>query len=217
MKIRILLVDDHTLVRKGLRLFLQTQSEIEIIGEAANGQEALDISSKMQPDVVLMDLSMPVMNGIETTKQIKTMYPRIKILILTSFSDHDHVLPALKAGADGFQLKEIEPDELVSSIKAVYQGSTQLHPQAASLLLSHVTGDSRPEKNDLDCLFHELTAREKDVLFQISLGKGNKEVAASLFITEKTVKTHVSSILAKLDLHDRTQAAIAATKNRWFE
>lgn len=214
MKIKVLLVDDHLMVLRGLRFFLTTQTDIEIVGEANNGKEALEKVEELQPDVVLMDLIMPVMDGIEATKQIKEKYSNVKVIILTSFADQDHVLPALRAGAEGYQLKDIEPDELVKTIKGAYQGQKQLHPQATNLLLSHVTVDESKKAEYAD--FELLTPREKDVLEQITLGKSNKEIAADLFITEKTVKTHVSSILSKLDLHDRTQAAILAMKNQWY-
>lgn len=215
MSIRILLADDHPMVLKGLSFFLKTQDDIDIVGEVNNGVEALKVIGEMKPDVVLMDLSMPVLDGIEATKIIRRDYPQTKVLILTSFSDQDHVLPAIKAGASGYQLKDIEPEELVKTIRAVHQGQTQLHPQATTQLLNHVTHQGTPsDKQHLE--FNSLTPREKDVLFQITLGKGNKEIASDLFITEKTVKTHVSNILSKLELHDRTQAAVKATKEKWF-
>ncbi|HEX6923539.1 MAG TPA: response regulator transcription factor [Bacillales bacterium] len=215
MAIKILLVDDHLVVLQGLRFFLDTQKEFEIAGEAPNGQKAVELADRLKPDVILMDLSMPVMDGIEATKAIKGNHPNIKIIVLTSFSDQDHVLPALRAGAEGYQLKDIEPDELVRTIQAAYRGEKLLHPQATQQLLSHVTVgqggiEERPNTD-------ELTPREKDVLCQITLGKSNKEISSDLYITEKTVKTHVSSILSKLDVHDRTQAAILAMKNGWFE
>lgn len=203
------------MVLKGLSFFLKTQDDIEIVGEAHNGEEVLEMIDGLQPDVVLMDLSMPVLDGIEATKRVKETYPKVKVIVLTSFSDQDHVLPAIKAGASGYQLKDIEPEELVKTIRAVYNGQTQLHPQATNQLLTHVTSGEK-ETDQLTADFHSLTPREKDVLFQITLGKGNKEIAADLFITEKTVKTHVSNILSKLHLHDRTQAAIQAMKHEWF-
>ncbi|WP_221566721.1 response regulator transcription factor [Alkalihalobacillus sp. TS-13] len=215
MGIKVLLVDDHLMVLKGLRFFLGTQSEIDLVGEASNGEEAIRQVNALHPDVVLMDLTMPVMDGIEATKRIKNEYPNMKIIVLTSFSDQDHVVPALQAGADGYQLKDIEPDELVKSIKAVYAGETHLHPTATSQLLSHVSNGTKT--NEAEKSFNQLTAREKDVLRQITLGQNNKEISTELFITEKTVKTHVSNILGKLGLHDRTQAAILAMKNKWFD
>ncbi|WP_261130380.1 response regulator transcription factor [Bacillus sp. Marseille-Q3570] len=215
MGIKVLLVDDHLMVLKGLRFFLGTQSEIDLVGEASNGEEAIRQVKAFHPDVVLMDLTMPVMDGIEATKRIKDEHPNMKIIVLTSFSDQDHVVPALQAGADGYQLKDIEPDELVKSIKAVYAGETHLHPTATSQLLSHVSNGTKT--NEAEKSFNQLTAREKDVLRQITLGRNNKEISTELFITEKTVKTHVSNILGKLGLHDRTQAAILSMKNKWFD
>lgn len=209
MAIRILIADDHHVVRRGLVFFLKTQQEIEIIGEAKNGKEAVELALSLKPDIVLMDLEMPVQNGIEATREIKKHCPEIKVMMLTSFSDQDHVIPALEAGASGYQLKDIEPDELVKAIKQLMTGENQLHPKATSHLLSHLSGKSRSEKKSVD----ELTKREIEVLQEIAKGKSNKEIAADLFITEKTVKTHVSNLLSKLELADRTQAALFAVRN----
>jgi DNA-binding NarL/FixJ family response regulator len=209
MKVRVLVADDHHVVRRGLIFFLRTQQEIEIAGEAKDGREAVEQTGLLKPDVVLMDLDMPNMNGIEATKLIKQEHPEIKVLMLTSFSDQDHVIPALEAGASGYQLKDIEPDELVKAIVQVMQGENQLHPKATSHLLSHLSNKDK-KKSPLD----ELTKRELDVLKEIAKGKSNKEIAASLFITEKTVKTHVSNLLSKLELADRTQAALLAVKEK---
>ncbi|WP_247747281.1 response regulator transcription factor [Alkalihalobacillus sp. BA299] len=208
MTIRVLIADDHHVVRRGLRFFLDTQTDIEIVGEATDGQDAVEKVNKLNPDVVLMDLVMPRMDGIEATKKIRETNTTIKILILTSFSDQDHVIPAIRAGANGYQLKDIEPDELVKTIKAVYDGQSQLHPQVTHHVLTHMTGGGQ-EENLLDTL----TKREKEVLIEITNGKSNKEIANTLFITEKTVKTHVSNLLSKLELADRTQAALYAIKN----
>ncbi|TLS38225.1 response regulator [Pseudalkalibacillus caeni] len=215
MAIKVLLVDDHLMVRKGLRLFLHTQPDIDIIGEAENGKEALEKTAELNPDVVLMDLIMPEMDGIEATKEIKTTFPKVKVIVLTSFSDQDHVLPAIRAGAEGYQLKDIDPEELVKTIRGAYKGERQLHPQATNQLLTHVTSGSATKESDEPGI-EVLTPREQEVLEQISLGKSNKEIARDLFITEKTVKTHVSSILSKLELHDRTQAALYATRKGWY-
>ncbi|PLR97861.1 response regulator [Bacillus sp. T33-2] len=210
MGIRVLIADDHHVVRRGLVFFLRTQKDIEIIGEAAHGREAVDLAEKLQPDMILMDLIMPEMDGIEATREIKRKFPSIKIMVLTSFSDQDHVIPALEAGASGYQLKDIEPDELVRSIKSMMAGANQLHPKATSLLLANLANKNSHEKY----IMEDLTKRELEVLKEIAKGKSNKEIAASLFITEKTVKTHVSNLLAKLGLADRTQAALYAVKNR---
>lgn len=211
--IKVLLVDDHTMVLKGLRFFLSTQNDIEVIGEAHNGRVAVELAETLHPDVILMDVQMPDMDGVEATVLIKENFPDIKIIVLTSFVDQETVLPALKAGANGYQLKDIEPEELAETIRAVHRGEKRLHPQATNQLLTHLTGETPSEKKS----FQELTPREKDVLREITHGRGNKEIADALFITEKTVKTHVSNILSKLGLHDRTQAAILAMKNKWFD
>lgn len=209
MGIRILIADDHHVVRRGLAFFLKTQREIEIIGEAVNGKEAVEQARNLKPDLILMDLVMPEMDGIQATKLIKSELPEIKIMMLTSFSDQDHVIPALEAGASGYQLKDIEPDELIISIKKIMDGENQLHPKATSHLLANLS-NKKEEGN----LLSELTKRELDVLKEIARGKSNKEIASSLFITEKTVKTHVSNLLSKLELADRTQAALYAVKNQ---
>ncbi|MDQ1001371.1 DNA-binding NarL/FixJ family response regulator [Neobacillus niacini] len=213
MGIRILIADDHHVVRRGLAFFLKTQKDIEIIGEAGNGREAIEIARTLKPDLILMDLVMPEMDGIQATKIIKTEMPEIKIMMLTSFSDQDHVIPALEAGASGYQLKDIEPDELINCIRKIMSGENQLHPKATSHLLANLSNKESNEKN----LLEQLTKRELDVLKEIARGKSNKEIASSLFITEKTVKTHVSNLLAKLELADRTQAALFAVKNQLVE
>ncbi|WP_264736731.1 response regulator [Cytobacillus firmus] len=209
MAIKVLIADDHHVVRRGLVFFLKTQPEIEIIGEAKNGREAVEMMKTDQPDVVLMDLDMPVMNGIEATRQIKASCPDVKIMILTSFSDQDHVIPAIEAGASGYQLKDIDPDILVQAIIQLMKGENQLHPKATSHLLTHLTNKNSTERKPLE----ELTKRELEVLREIAKGKSNKEIASSLYITEKTVKTHVSNLLSKLDLADRTQAALYAVRH----
>ncbi|PHA00401.1 DNA-binding response regulator [Bacillus pseudomycoides] len=212
MNIKVLLVDDHTVVLKGLAFFLSTQKDFELVGEANNGKEALKKVEEVQPDVVLMDLYMPEMDGIEATACIKKKYPHVKVLVLTSFSDQAHVLPALQAGASGYILKDVEPDQLVEAIRSAYKGNIQLHPEIASALLSQALPQAELEVSstiDVDVL----TARENEVLQLLAQGMSNKEIASVLVITEKTVKAHVSSILSKLNLSDRTQAALYAVKN----
>ncbi|MCC3358923.1 response regulator [Bacillus sp. REN16] len=210
MSIKIVVVDDHHVVRRGLVFFLRTQKGLQIVGEAANGIEAIELAKSLKPDLILMDLVMPEMDGVEATKIIKKELPEIKIMMLTSFSDQDHVIPALEAGASGYQLKDIEPDDLVKSIKKIMGGENQLHPTATSHLLANLSNHKNQEKSAIE----ELTNRELDVLKEIAKGKSNKEIASSLFITEKTVKTHVSNLLGKLELSDRTQAALYAVKNK---
>jgi len=209
MKIKILIADDHHVVRKGLVFFLQTQPDLEIVGEASNGEEALKLATSLEPHIVLMDLSMPVLDGIEATKELKKQAPHIQVMILTSFSDQDHVIPALEAGASGYQLKESDPDELVAAIQKLMNGENQLHPKVTTHLLTRLTKSSEKKVNFIE----HLTKREKDVLKEIAKGKSNKEIGASLHITEKTVKTHVSNILSKLGVQDRTQAALYAVQH----
>lgn len=209
---KVLLVDDHLVVLKGLRFFLQTRPDIEIVGEAQDGEEALQQVEKLQPDIVLMDVIMPKMNGIEATKKIKEDYPHVHVMILTSSSDKDHVVPAIRAGASGYQLKDVDPGILEETMIAIMGGGTALHPQVSSQLMTHVAKDEEHNAS-----YHSLTAREREVLKHITYGQSNKEMAADLHITEKTVKTHITSILGKMEVQDRTQAAIHALKHQWFE
>ena len=206
--IRVLIADDHHVVRRGLLFFLKTQKDIEVVGEAKNGLEAVELVASLKPDIVLMDLVMPEMDGIQATKKIKKQWPTIQVLMLTSFSDKDHVLPALQAGASGYQLKDIEPDELVESIRAIMRGEHTIHPEATTQLEEGL----RKEQN-LQHVLNPLTPREQDVLAELTKGKSNREIASSLFVTEKTVKTHISNIFTKLEVQDRTQAALYAVKH----
>ncbi|MCT8139284.1 response regulator transcription factor [Anaerobacillus sp. CMMVII] len=206
---KIVIADDHHVVRKGLVFFLKTQEDLVIVGEAQNGLEAIKLADELLPDIILMDVMMPEMDGIEATKRIKETHPEMKILILTSMSDQGYVIPAIRAGANGYQLKDVEPDELVRSIRGVANGESQLSAKVTSQMMTFISGESKGTEKPLS----HLTKREKDVLAEIAKGKSNKEIAVSLFITEKTVKTHVSNILAKLELHDRTQAALYAVKH----
>lgn len=208
MAIHVLIADDHHVVRRGLVFFLQTQKDIKVVGEAKNGKEALELACELKPDIVLMDLVMPIMDGIEATEKIKKCCPDIEIMILTSFADQDHVIPAIEAGASGYQLKDIEPDELAIAIRKLANGENTLHPKATSLLMT-----SMNRKSPVNDLISALTIREKEVLTEIAKGKSNKEIGADLQITEKTVKTHVSNIFMKLEVADRTQAALYAVKN----
>ncbi|HEY4532456.1 MAG TPA: response regulator transcription factor [Kurthia sp.] len=205
--IKVIIADDHHVVRRGLLFFLKTQKDFEVIGEASNGKEAVELTAKLQPDIVLMDLVMPEMDGIEATRRIKSVYPHIHILMLTSFSDRDHILPAMEAGAAGYQLKDIEPDELVETIRKIIAGESSLHPQVTTELNRNQEASSQ-----LPHVLKPLTRREKDVLAELTKGKSNKEIASSLFVTEKTVKTHISNIFSKLEVQDRTQAALYAVK-----
>jgi DNA-binding NarL/FixJ family response regulator len=211
MGIKILLVDDHMVVRKGLSFFLSTQGDFELVGEAENGKQALEKIAELKPDIVLMDAVMPEMDGIEATAQIKKNYPEVKVIILTSFSDQDHVLPALRAGAVGYLLKDVQPEQLGDAIRGAYRGNIQLHPEITQQLMSQNFASSHDTQRS--SIIEDLTMREKEVLSLIAKGMSNKEIASTLMIAEKTVKTHVSSILSKLGLADRTQAALYAVKN----
>ncbi|MTD31613.1 response regulator transcription factor [Planomicrobium sp. YIM 101495] len=203
---RVLIADDHHVVRRGLLFFLKTQEGIEVVGEAVNGKEAVELAATLRPDIVLMDLVMPEMDGIQATKRIKEQFPEIIVLILTSFSDRDHVIPAIEAGAAGYQLKDIEPDELVEVLHDLLRGEQPLHPKASSELLK---GPAEPAPHTV----HPLTPREQEVLAELTKGQSNREIASALFVTEKTVKTHISNIFSKLGVQDRTQAALYAVKH----
>lgn len=205
--IKVLIADDHHVVRRGLLFFLKTQKDIQVIGEAKNGKEAIELTSELQPDIVLMDLMMPEMDGIQATKHIKDSYPKVEVLILTSFSDRDHVIPAIEAGAAGYQLKDIEPDELVTCIRQIMRGENTIHPHATTHLMK-----IRAQKEVPPHIVSPLTPREQDVLAELTKGKSNREIASALFVSEKTVKTHISNIFPKLLVQDRTQAVLYAVK-----
>jgi DNA-binding NarL/FixJ family response regulator len=217
--IRVLIVDDHAMVRQGLRTFLELQDDradlsIEVVGEAVDGRNAIELAERSQPDIVLLDLVMPEMDGIHAIPGILECSPRTRVIVLTSFGEEDKVIPAIQAGAHGYLLKDIAPDQLVQALRKAYLGEVQLHPNAAKQLMSIVAqkdavSDVRSGGLDTD----RLTERECQVLSLIASGRNNREIAEKLFISEKTVKTHVSSILGKLHLEDRTQAAIYALKH----
>jgi DNA-binding NarL/FixJ family response regulator len=203
MAIRILIVDDHGVVRQGLRMFLSLDPELEVIGEAADGAEAIRLSHDLKPDVILMDLLMPVTDGITATEAIRRELPDTEVLALTSVLEDASVVGAIRAGAIGYLLKDTEADDLRRAIRAAAAGRVQLSPEAAARLMREVRAPESPEA---------LTERETDVLRLLAEGKANKEIAHSLRIGEKTVKTHVSNILAKLGVQSRTQAALYAVK-----
>jgi NarL family two-component system response regulator LiaR len=207
-KIRVLIVDDHAIVRQGLRTFLELQPDIEVVGEAENGLEAVEQTKQGCPDVVLLDLVMPKMDGIEATHKILESCPGSKVLILTSFGDDDKVFPAIRAGALGYLLKDIPPAELVKAVREAHGGKAQLHPDIARKLMAEVAGREERAGPEPDAL----TEREREVLRLIARGYSNQQIARELTLSEKTVKTHVSSILSKLGVEDRTQAAIYALK-----
>lgn len=207
--INVMLIDDHRVVRQGLRDFLELQGDIEVIGEASSGEEGVQLARELLPDVVLMDLVMPGIDGVETTRRVKAASPSSKVIVLTSFADDDKVFPAIKAGAISYLLKDISPEELAHAIRAAQRNEAVLHPEVAAKLMQEF---STPKSNEAPV--DQLTAREMDVLRLVAKGKSNKEIADSLIISEKTVKTHISNILSKLHLADRTQVAIYALRQR---
>ncbi|MCF8002427.1 MAG: response regulator transcription factor [Halanaerobiales bacterium] len=210
-KIKLLIADDHPFFRQGISLFLDDTEEIEIKSEADNGQIALDkIKEDNNYDLVLMDLQMPEVDGIEATEKIKASYPSIKVLILTSFNNWDKVYEALKAGADGYVMKDAKPEELIAAIKAVYTGGVYYGAEVAEQLLKRVNQKSNGNENEE--LIEPLTERELEVLALLGRGLSNQEIADELVVSIKTVKTHVSNILAKLEVDSRTQAAVFAIR-----
>lgn len=207
-KITVLLVDDHSIVRKGVRGFLEIQDNISVIGEAESGEKAILLCEEFAPDVVLLDLLMGGMNGVETTRQIKTISPRSHVIILTSFHDNEYILPAIQAGALSYLLKDVSPNELVQAVYKASIGEAVLHPRIATQIMEEMR-TPKEAKLDLDAL----TQRESEVLQLIAEGLSNIEIGERLFISEKTVKSHVSNILSKLHLADRTKAAVYAWKS----
>jgi NarL family two-component system response regulator LiaR len=215
-KIGVLLVDDHTVVRQGLRMFIEMQNDMEVIGEGTNGIEAVALAARLNPDVILLDLLMPQMDGVEATRKILECAPHSRVLILTSFGEDDKVFPAIRAGAQGYLLKDIQPRDLVQAIRETYQGKAQLHPDVARRLMRAVSGETsikEPKPIAVPKELQGLTDREREVLELIARGLTNREIAKKMVISEKTVKTHVSNLLEKLDLEDRTRAAIWALKH----
>ena len=205
--IRVLIADDHEIVRKGIRALLATKRDIQVVAEAGDGAEAVAQARLHSPDVVLMDLMMPKMDGIQATREITAGQPKTRVLVLTSFAADEQIFPAIKAGALGYLLKDSGPQELIQAIRQVARGESSLEPSVARKVLAELSSPSqKPLTPD------PLTARELDILRLIAQGKSNKEIAQQLTIAEETVKTHVSNILGKLHLASRTQAALYALK-----
>jgi two-component system, NarL family, response regulator LiaR len=204
--ITVLLVDDHAMVRQGVRAFLETQPDIAVVAEAASGEQAVRLAAEHAPDVALMDLIMPGMDGVEATRRLTARSPRTNVVILTSYHDDEHVFPAIRAGALSYVLKEVGPDELAETVRKAATGEAVLHPRVAARVVRELHGARRDEPN----VFHDLSERELEVLKLIAEGLSNAEISDRLFISEKTTKNHVSNILGKLHLADRTQAAVYA-------
>ena len=205
--IRVLIVDDHGVVREGLRAYLELEPDIQVVGEARDGHEGVQRAEELQPDVVLMDLMMPHMDGIEATAAIKLHRPEAHVIVLTSFVDDDRVVPAIKAGATSYLLKDVAASDLARAIRGARAGQAQLHPEVARRLMQQVTTPRKAEATA------QLTDRESEVLRLLADGRSNKEIARTLVVSERTVKGHVSNILGKLGLQDRTQAALYAVRH----
>jgi NarL family two-component system response regulator LiaR len=198
--IRVMLVDDHEIVRRGLRSYLETEADFEVVGEAGDGEEAVRLAAELAPDVILMDLVMPVLDGVEATRRIVAAQPKACVVVLTSYTDDSRVLPALKAGARSYLLKDVAAEQLGESIRRAHRGESALHPVAAQRVLREMTAPKGAEP----------TERELEVLLLVAQGLSNQAIGDKLFITERTVKAHITSLLSKLDLSDRTQLAIYA-------
>jgi NarL family two-component system response regulator LiaR len=204
--ISVLIVDDHEIVRRGIRDFLETQADFSVVGEAGSGEQAIQMALDLVPDIVLMDLILPGLDGIESTRRIKSLSPRTQIVVLTSFHEDEHIFPALKAGATAYILKDIRMDQLAEALHKAVNGEVTLHPRVAARVLQNIRGEHDETLNP----FTELTERELDVLKLLANGLSNSRIAEQLFISENTVKGHISNILSKLHLADRTQAAAFA-------
>ncbi len=202
--LKILIVDDHQIVRRGLRMTIDAEKDMQVAGEAASGAGVLELIRRHKPDVVLLDLQMPELDGVETLEQVRPEFPELPVLILTTFSDDAHLYAALRAGASGFLLKEMDGDDLIEAIRGAAKGRPQLHPEIAKRLMARASMPEDP--------FESLTERERDILKSLAHGLSNKEIAAELSLTEMTVKGYVSGVLMKLGVSDRTQAALMAVR-----
>ncbi len=208
-EIKVLLADDHTLIRDGIRKILSLEPGFRVVGEAANGQEAVRLARELSPDIILMDINMPGMNGIEASQQIKKEFPRIEIIALTIHRDEEYIYELLKVGVSGYVLKDISADELIMTIRRVFSGESVFNPGITRKLLGEFRRLSGGD-GDLPKLSH----RELEVLEHVVRGENNKEIAGKLFISEKTVKNHLTNIFRKIDVKDRTQAVLYAVRNR---
>jgi DNA-binding NarL/FixJ family response regulator len=212
-RIRVLIVDDHQVVRTGLKVFFDLQPDIEVVGEAVDGSEGVAMARRLEPDVVLMDLLMPNMDGITAIGRIKAERPETEIVTMTSFIEEEKVTSALEAGASGYVLKDAEAEEVAAAVRAAHAGEVHLDPAVARLLAQRMRTRKSPE----DALVEPLTDREKDVIRLLGQGMSNKEIGGALFITERTARTYVSNILGKLGLASRTQAALYAVEHKLTE
>jgi len=215
--IRVLIADDHELFRRGLRMVLEDEPDIEVIGEVGDGRAALQIARDEVPDVVVMDVRMPLMSGIDAARQMKEDAPNIKVLMLTISDDEDDLYQAIKAGANGYLLKEISIDEIGNAVRSVWGGQSLISPSMASKLLNEFASMIKKEEEKQQVPAPRLTPREMEVLTHVAQGKNNREIAKSLFISENTVKNHVRNILEKLHLHSRMEAVVYAVREKLLE
>jgi DNA-binding NarL/FixJ family response regulator len=212
-RIRVLIVDDHAMVRRGMRDFLELHADLEVVGEAADGVEALEAAARLRPDVVVMDLVMPGLDGIAATTQLKVRHPSIEIVAITSFIEEDRIAAAIEAGASGFLLKDAEADDLAGAIRSAHGGEVYLDPAVAGIVARRMRDAGRNGVDRSDDGIARLTARERDVLACVARGLPNRAIADELGMAERTARTHVSNILAKLGLTSRTQAALFAVEH----
>ncbi|MCX7923621.1 MAG: response regulator transcription factor [Clostridia bacterium] len=221
MEIKVMIVDDQRLMREGLRTILDLEKDLKVVCLAENGQDALDKIDKSRPDVVLMDIRMPVMNGVECTGIIKKRYPNIKVLILTTFDDDEYIIDGLKNGAEGYLLKDLPSEKLIGSIRDIYNGSSIMQSEIAAKVISHITGQKvvhhEPvhETNEYEGV-DQLTEREKEVLKLVAKGMSNKEIANTIFISEGTVKNYISNIYDKIGINERSKLVLYAIENKFI-
>jgi two-component system response regulator DegU len=224
MKTRIVIIDDHQLFREGVKRILEFEEQFEVVAEGADGNEALELVEQHRPDIVIMDINMPNMNGVEATRQLVETYPSTKVVVLSIHDDENYVMHALKTGATGYLLKDMDADTLIEAVKVVAEGGSYLHPRVTHNLIQEyrrlATAKHQKDekaKRQVRMPLHLLTRRECEVLQLLADGKSNRGIGETLFISEKTVKNHVSNILQKLNVSDRTQAVVVAIKNGWVE
>lgn len=222
-KIRIVIIDDHQLFREGVKRILDFETDLQVVAEGDDGTQAVSLVKDHQPDVVIMDINMPTLNGVEATAQLIAEYPDTKVIILSIHDDENYVTHALKTGAQGYLLKEMDAEQLIEAVKVVAEGGSYLHPRVTHNLVKEyrrlASNHQKAEKKEMEIRrpLHLLTRRECEVLQLLADGKSNRSVGEALFISEKTVKNHVSNILTKMNVNDRTQAVVVAIKNGWVE
>lgn len=213
-KIKLVLADDHALVREGTRQLLERYNDLEVVGEAANGEQAIELAKRLRPDLVVMDIRMPGLSGLEATRQIKAECPGVAVLVLTAHDDDEYVFALLQAGADGYLLKTAETEELVRAIRAAYAGKSALDPAVARKVVAQLTGAQPLPKSQAE---EELTARELEILKLVGEGLTNREIARKLYISDRTVQAHLGNIFSKLGVSSRTEAVMRAVREGWIE